>query len=84
MTLEELKTGIIEAMSKIVIDDFSNSPLKGTPFEGMAIIKSLDFSSKRYKLYLQENQNNFNLTDEQIEKIIKHCHSETYNQFIEK
>jgi hypothetical protein len=59
MNIEELKLGIIDAMGKIVVDDFGNSPLKGTPLEGMAIVQSLNSSSKRYKLYLQENQDNF-------------------------
>jgi len=83
MNIEELKLGISEAMSKIVIDDFKNSPLKDTPMEGMAIVESLNNSSKRYKAYLLENQKNFNITDEQIESIIKHCYSETYSKYLE-
>ena len=73
MDINELTKGIIDGMSKIVVDDFNNSEYKGTPLEGMAVIESLNYSSKWYTNWLSENKNDFNISEEQIDDIIKEC-----------
>lgn len=80
--MANLKQSIAEAMHKIVLDDLSKSPLKGGPLESMAIIDSLNYSSDKYKSYLNENKAKFNLTDSKIEEVIKECHNAVYNHFI--
>ncbi len=83
MDINELKTGIIDGMTKIVVDDFSNSEYKGTPLEGMAVIDSLNYSSKWYKNWLLENKNDLTISEEEIDGIIKECYTKTYNKFLE-
>jgi len=83
MDINELKTGIIDGMSKIVVDDFSKSEYKGTPLEGMAIIESLNYSSKWYTNWLLENKIDFKISEEQIDEIIKDCNTKTYDKFLE-
>ena len=81
--INELKTGIIDGMSKIVVDDFSKSEYKGTPLESMAVIGSLNYSSKYYTNWLLENNNDFKISEEQIDDIIKECYTKTYDKFLD-
>jgi hypothetical protein len=83
MDINELKTGIIDGMSKIVVDDFSKSEYKGTPLESMAVIESLNYSSKWYTNWLLENKIDFKISEEQIDDIIKDCYTKTYDKFLE-
>ena len=83
MDLNKLKIGIIDAMSKIVIDDCSNSPYKGTPLESIAILDSLEYSSEKYKNWLLEKKDDFKINVEQIDDIIKDCYTKTYDKFLE-
>jgi hypothetical protein len=83
MDINELKTDIIDGMSKIVVDDCSNSEYKGTPLEGMAVIDSLKYSSDWYKNWLLENKNDFKISEEEIEELIKDCYTKTYDKFLD-
>jgi len=82
--MNELKSGIADAMYKIAIDDLNNSSLKGGPLESMAILDSLNYSHDRYKKYLEENKIKFNISDTEVDKIIKECHTIVYEHFFGK
>jgi hypothetical protein len=56
--MSKLRTNIAEAIYKIVIDDLSRSPLKGSPMESIAILESLDYCTKTYTEFLFENKLN--------------------------
>lgn len=56
MNIIELKTGIIEGMAKLVIDDLKDNEYEGTPFESMAVIESLNFSAEFYKNWFLEKK----------------------------
>lgn len=81
--MEQLIGSITYAMGKIAEDDLKNSPLKNTPLASMAILESLNYSSKKYREYLEENKSEFQITDNDIDTIIKKCYDNVYKHFLE-
>ena len=82
MNINELKESIINGMSKIVVDYHDNNSEDDMPIDELVVLDSLKYSVNWYKEWLKENINNFNLTHNQIDELVKECTFQTYHKFI--
>lgn len=80
---EIITSMIVEEFYKLAVKASETSPLRGTPLESMAILESLNNSSKILTEELRSTRNVNELSDQEIDDLIKDAYNTVYDKFFE-
>lgn len=89
MTKEELTKAIETTIYKDIEKELENSPMpvKGTPFEGMAIQAAMNKSAKSSEEYIKKMSNQpestLPLNDKEVINLVKTAYANVYNSIFE-
>jgi hypothetical protein len=80
---EKLKHEMQKKIENMALLVFSESPMKGTPMEGMALMSGITEAKKFYSKRSVAISQDYGVSRENTISIIDNCAKSVYNEFIE-
>lgn len=80
---DKLKHEMRKKIENMALLSFSESPMKGTPMEGMALIAGINDAKEFYSKRSIAISQDYGVSREMTISIIESCAKSVYNEFIE-
>ena len=78
-----LERMILVKMKAMTLEVYNNSPMKGTPFGGMALANAIIEVSDQYKASLTNDKDSLGFSESKIEEIIKNVTRDLRDELLE-